>query len=125
MRCIILPSLLLLMAAPACLANAGMPLPVSDFLEKNCRKCHDTEVQKGGLNLTALLLEVAEPETVARWVQVFDRVQAGEIPPKRQPRPDSETERAFLASLGDELQRADLQRIAAEGRVKARRLTRI
>src|SRR3954447_25460470 len=117
MRCIILPSLLMLMAAPPSWATAGMPLPVAQFLENNCRECHDEDVQKGGLDLTGLAFD-AKPETVARWVQVLDRVQAGEMPPKSHPRPDSETQRAFLASLGDQLQRADLQRIAAEGRVK-------
>ena len=52
------------------------------FSGKNCRKCHDADVQKGGLDLTGLAFD-AKPETVARWVQVLDRVQAGEMPPKK------------------------------------------
>src|SRR4051794_29705032 len=120
MRCMILPSLLLMTAVPPCLATAGMPLPVTQFLENNCRECHDADVHKGGLDLTALAFD-AKPETVARWVQVFDRVQAGEMPPSRQPRPDPGARKDFLGSLGDELQRAELQRVAVEGRAKARR----
>src|SRR5436853_3944 len=120
MRCIFLWSILLIVATSR-LSNARMPLPVQQFLEKTCYDCHDADVKKGGLDLTSLAFEEAEPETLVRWVQVLDRVQAGEMPPRRQPRPDVQAQKAFLASLGDELQRADLQRISAQGRVKARR----
>src|SRR4051794_9444314 len=114
MRQIIVPSILLLAGMPR-FAVAGLPQPVEQFLQQNCHKCHDADVQKGGLDVTGLALDPAKPETLNRWVQVFDRVKAGEMPPKRQPRPEAEAQKAFLTALGDQLRSADLQRIATHG----------
>jgi hypothetical protein len=98
---------------------------VETFLKQNCHQCHDADVHEGGLDLTQFALDSAKPEALARWVRAYDRVQAGEMPPKGEPRPGAQEWQKFLASLGEQVRNADLQRIAAEGRVPARRLTRL
>ncbi|MCB1227506.1 MAG: DUF1587 domain-containing protein, partial [Verrucomicrobiales bacterium] len=77
------------------------------FLDRHCTECHDAEVKKGGLDLTALSLDRLEPGAMARWVQVFDRVVAGEMPPKKKPRPDAGAQDEFLAVLAESLTAAD------------------
>ena len=124
MRCQTLCSILLLTAMTPQLSFASLPQPVEQYLQDNCLKCHDANVKKGGLDLANLALDPAKPDAFRRWVQAFDRVQAGEMPPKAQQRPEAEAHKAFLTTLGDTLRDADQKRIAAQGRVPARRLTR-
>jgi hypothetical protein len=122
MRNIILRSILLFTLATPPVATAGVPLPVEQFLEQNCQHCHNADVKKGGLDLAKLSTDLAKPGTISRWAQVADRVAAGEMPPKK--RLDADAKKVFLSSLGNHLREADSKRIAAQGRVTARRLTR-
>jgi hypothetical protein len=62
------------------------------FLEKHCYGCHDATAKKAGLDLTSL-----KPTDTARWIKVHDRIEAGEMPPRKKP-PAAETA-AALTSL--------------------------
>ena len=112
----------LLAAVISPLATAGLPPVVQTFLKQNCNQCHDASGQEGGLDLTRLDLDSAKPEALTKWVRVYDRVQAGEMPPKSEPQPSTEAQKAFLSALGEQVRNTDLRRIAAEGRVPARRI---
>jgi hypothetical protein len=92
------------------------------FFAKHCHQCHDAETKKGGLDLTSLKLEPSKAENVARWVKIHDRIEAGEMPPKKAP-PRAETV-AALQGLHDTLVKAERARNAGEGRTPLRRLTR-
>ena len=124
MRYVTLGSIVLLVAMAPRPSFAALPQQAQQFLRDNCQGCHDAEVKKGGLDLASLAKDAARPDAFARWVQVFDRVQAGEMPPKAKARPEAAAQRAFLAALNAELRDADVKRIATQGRVPARRLTR-
>ncbi|MDZ4287361.1 MAG: c-type cytochrome domain-containing protein, partial [Prosthecobacter sp.] len=63
------------------------PAGLTPFLDSHCVECHDAEVKKGGLNLTALPWKLDDRESFDRWVKVFDRVRKGEMPPAKKPRP--------------------------------------
>src|ERR1044071_3289817 len=62
---------------------------IHDFIDRHCVECHDADTKKGGLDLTALKLELDDSKIFAEWVKVHDRVRGGEMPPKKKPRPDS------------------------------------
>ncbi|HZE97424.1 MAG TPA: DUF1592 domain-containing protein [Planctomycetota bacterium] len=94
------------------------------FLEKHCVECHDAETRKGSLDLTALKADTANPETFARWVKVYDRVVAGEMPPKKKGAPPAAELQAFTAGMKTSLLAADRARLDAQGRTAVRRLTR-
>src|SRR5216110_1850031 len=90
----------------AALAGAGAafatPLPaakLNPFFEQHCVECHDGTVKKGGLDLESLSREPADAETLRRWVRVFDRVETGEMPPKKKARPEAAALTAFLKAL--------------------------
>jgi Protein of unknown function (DUF1587)/Planctomycete cytochrome C len=109
-------------AGPAA-RGAESPLPRA-FLENHCTECHDAAEQKGGLDFGALSPDLADPVAFARWVKVHDRIESGEMPPKKKSRP-AEAERApALRGLRDALLAAEGARFAAEGRTGLRRLTR-
>ena len=96
------------------------------MIDNRCSSCHNDEDKKGGLDLTspALLSLSAEPKNFALWVNVFDRVNSGEMPPKPKPRPTSSELSAFTATLAAALTQIDRARIAVEGRASRRRLNR-
>jgi hypothetical protein len=101
--------------------TAELTVPQSAFVERHCFECHADSTKEGGLDLAALSRDLTDAETLRRWVRVFDRVEAGEMPPKEVKRPDSEAQKAFLASLGDTLAAAD----RGQREVVHRRLNRV
>src|SRR5688572_19691443 len=102
----------------------GATLPASNrqFIEKHCFECHDAEVKKGGLDLTALRFDPANSTNFSSWVLVHDRVSNGEMPPKKKPRPETTELEGFTKSLSSSLISAEQGRIAKEGRATQRRL---
>ncbi|MBV9468596.1 MAG: DUF1592 domain-containing protein [Abitibacteriaceae bacterium] len=119
-------------------ANPGKPIsktaashgskvvPIHTFLESHCFDCHDSETKKGGLDLATLKFNLADPQTFPTWVKVYDRVHAGEMPPKSVKLPTVERE-GFTKTLAAALTTAEQKQLAAEGatgRTVWRRLNR-
>lgn len=94
------------------------------FLETHCYTCHDASSKKGGLDLTALKLDLAKPDNFATWLKVHDRIESGEMPPKNRKRPEAAEVSSTLKSLGQSLLEAEKRRLEGEGRTALRRLTR-
>src|SRR5262249_13173185 len=114
----LLPCLVLL-AWPA-VTRAAAPA----FFEKHCQQCHIADVKKGGLDLTALPLELDKPETAARWVKDGDGIAAGEMPPRRvRERPTPAEVADVTRWLRDGLVAAEAK-TETDGRTRLRRLTR-
>lgn len=98
--------------------------PNAAFFEQHCADCHDAESKKGGLDLTALTLKLDDRANFATWEKVHDRIASGEMPPKKKARPPAEAMRVLLDELDTKLAAADAARVAREGRVRMRRMTR-
>lgn len=105
-------------------AWAALPDPLPAFLDQHCIECHDADVKKGGLDLDALKFDLTNADAFQSWQKIFERVRDGEMPPKKKPQPAKADADAFLASLKAPLVKADAADIAANGRVRSRRLTR-
>lgn len=74
------------------------------FLDQHCMDCHDAEMKKGGLDLAALSTDGTDAAALKKWVQIFDRVAAGEMPPpKKKEQPSQDAVRDFMAALGGDL----------------------
>jgi hypothetical protein len=104
--------------------HAGTPPKFASFLDQHCVECHDADVKKGGLDLTALHFDKLDAASLKTWQHVFERVRDGEMPPKKKPQPEKAEKDGFLAALKTPLVKADADDIAANGRVRSRRLTR-
>jgi mono/diheme cytochrome c family protein len=119
----VLAANLMVLSAPLIAAQqSGAPVPASlqPFIKAHCIECHDADVGKGGLDLTALPYG-SDPRSHERWVRVYDRVLAGEMPPVKKERPDATKTKAFLATLEQDL---TAQHLTMRGTV-LRRLNRI
>jgi mono/diheme cytochrome c family protein len=128
MRRLFLPSLLAasasaIYAAPD-LSPAGFVKTVRPLFDDHCYDCHGDGEHKGDLALDKLPLDFSTPEKLRAWIGVLDKMESGEMPPKKKPRPAP----AQLAAANDWLRAAlfvaDSQRQRTEGRVVARRLNR-
>ena len=107
------------------LAADSFTRSVRPFLDQHCIECHHAETKKGQLDLTALSSGLTNAETFATWVNVHDRVRAGEMPPEKQPRPAAKELDRAMSALAKELTAADAARQQRDGRSGVRRLTRI
>jgi hypothetical protein len=117
--------LLCLFTLTAAAASAETPRQVAALLDRHCLECHDSDVKKGGLDLQSLPFTPADPANFKAWQRIYDRVRDGEMPPAKKPEPERAEAAAFLAALHSPLQTADREDIAANGRVRGRRLTRV
>jgi hypothetical protein len=105
------------------------PLPASDatpstkaFLTKHCIQCHGPTKPKGEFRVDTL---PANPDASERWKAAFNRVKAGEMPPRSKPQPTAAEKSAFLAQVQVGLSSEEIERRKREGRVVLRRLNRI
>lgn len=112
----------LLLGVTSALATTP-PAAVVTLVRKNCLECHDADTSEGKLDLAALTFDLAEPKLLERWVQLFDRVENGEMPPDAETMSaDDRTE--LLKSLEAPLRAACEAATARNGRGAIRRLTR-
>jgi len=97
---------------------------VAPLVETSCIDCHDADTDTP-LNFETLGHDLTDAATFQKWVKIFDRVQRGEMPPKNKPRPKAGLKDKALAALQADLRATNLKQQATEGRVPARRLTRL
>lgn len=115
----------LILLGAGCAWLAAADTRQAAFLKAYCAECHDAETKKGDLDLATLGTDLAATETFARWVKVHDRLEAGEMPPKKaKTRPSADEAAKFIAGLKQSLFDADAKRLAGEARTGVRRLTR-
>lgn len=93
------------------------------FIEKHCADCHDDVTREAGLDLTALPFDPEDEANLSLWIKVHDRVEAGEMPPKRKAtRPDPAALDEFVKRVAVELTKSDKAIVARDGRAMQRRL---
>lgn len=88
---------------------------VRPFIDAHCIECHGEDVQKGKLRLDG---EVS----MKTWIEVHDRIAAGEMPPKKADRPPQALRDESLKILSESLHAASLEQQHTQGRVPIRRL---
>jgi hypothetical protein len=92
-----------LVLAAVSLSAVAAPAALQPFLQKHCLDCHDGDVKKGGLDLATLSTDATDAASHKKWVRVFDRVKAGEMPPEKKPRPANAELDSFLVALDGDL----------------------
>ena len=94
------------------------------FIERYCADCHNETDKKGRLDLTNYAYDPADRANFALWVKVHDRVLAGEMPPKSEPRPEAVQTTDFVKGMAAALTASETELAAGEGRAVQRRLNR-
>ncbi|MEZ6122079.1 MAG: DUF1587 domain-containing protein [Planctomycetaceae bacterium] len=86
---------------------ASLPLKrdgLQTFLSSSCEACHSKDSISGGLNLAAIGTDLVRDADRAVWVRVFDRVAAGEMPPRDADQPAAGERLRFLKDLKPQLE---------------------
>src|SRR3954470_7520964 len=106
-------------------AAGDAPKGSAEFFDHFCGECH-YEDQSGGLDLSVLGFDPANRDNFATWVRMFDRVAAGEMPPKKRikDRPAPADIATFTQAVSSALTRFENEATARDGRAIQRRLNR-
>jgi cell wall assembly regulator SMI1 len=106
----------------ACITLARIDAaPPAKFFEAHCTSCHDAATKKGDLDLASIKLDAKDPENLAKWIRIHDRIKAGEMPPKKKLAANEVAE--ITKSLHDEIVAAE-RATTIDGKTRLRRLTR-
>lgn len=114
-------------AVPA-IQTAGQTAPptfqtaIKPLIEAHCLDCHDETTHKAGLRLDNLPADFRTEKTAATWTHVFDKLIAGEMPPKKEKRPPQPMLTGAEQFLYAQLRAASLDHQVKQGRVAVRRL---
>ena len=114
-------TLVLIMSGAEAVAVAAVGDSVPrQFFERHCFKCHGPEKQKGDLRLDTLSAPTALGEIGKTLVKVIDALESGEMPPKKEPRPEAAALEQVLRQLS-----AAVAKIAGPPPIALRRLNRV
>ncbi|MFK7734818.1 MAG: DUF1592 domain-containing protein [Pirellulaceae bacterium] len=120
----------ILTACLTLLGTAHGDAPVSlessrEFLANNCLDCHAGSDPDAGLDLEMLSRDLEDPQTLAQWIRVHDRVAAGEMPPEDWGELAPEQRDAFVDTTERWLTSEQESSWSTFGRVRGRRLTNL
>ncbi|HEX8913912.1 MAG TPA: DUF1592 domain-containing protein [Humisphaera sp.] len=103
---------------------SGFDAVVQPFLAEHCARCHDAKVQKGEFRLDTLARDFDSPATAQHWAEVMGRISSGEMPPKKEPRPDARQAAGVVEWIAARLTEGEATRLAKKERVSFHKLTR-
>lgn len=97
---------------------------VTALIRKHCVSCHGPDEQESNLRLDTLAADFGNSQTAATWVEVMDKLNLGEMPPKDSSQPTSAAGAKVSAWIAEELRHAANLAKRTGGRVLMRRLSR-
>ena len=115
-----------LLLASALMLPTGLTAALPEaFIEQYCTNCHDADTRKGDLDITSLKPEYSDAEIFAKWVRIHDRIESGDMPPRKEKQRPSEVDaKAAAATLASSLIEAEHAQLSEADRTGIRRLTR-
>jgi mono/diheme cytochrome c family protein len=103
---------------------AGFDATVLPFMKTHCLRCHDAKQQKGEFRLDTLSRDFGDQAVAQRWGEVLVRMNSGEMPPKKEPRPKAEELGKVVEWISTRIQEGEAARMAKRGPVAHYRLSR-
>jgi mono/diheme cytochrome c family protein len=116
-------ALVVLLCAPGQTFAETSPRTLA-FIQEHCLRCHGPDQAKGDLRLDRVDADLSKPSNIEAWRGILARVQSGEMPPQKEPRPPQASVAEFVAGLTKELDVASAG-IRSDGRTVLRRLNRV
>lgn len=116
--------LVLLFAAVAVVSASASPERFRAFVQDHCVRCHGPEKQKGDRRYDRLQLPPQDADALVGLQEMLDQLNAGEMPPPKQPQPSKEDRRAMVDWLTETIRAAHAARASTGGRTVLRRLNR-
>ncbi|MDB5320018.1 MAG: hypothetical protein JWN40_1649 [Phycisphaerales bacterium] len=120
----LLLSSLLLVASLGIAGFARAAEPFEVFLQTHCIRCHGPEKEKGDLRFDQLSRDFTLGVDAHQWAEAIERVNSGEMPPKKEKQPTQEEIAGFVTSLDSLIKEGRAARMAARPAVAHYRLSR-
>jgi hypothetical protein len=98
--------------------------PFEVFLTKHCARCHGAEKEEGDIRFDQLSRDFRAGTDTHHWAEALDKVNSGEMPPKKEPQPTQAEISEFVTSLDSRLKDGRAARMAARPAVAHYRLSR-
>ncbi len=127
MKFVLVPRLLALLALASGIVSPRFVLgaePFEGFLEKHCIRCHGPQKEEGDIRFDQLSRDFKLGADSHQWAEALDKVNSGEMPPKKEPQPTQAEISAFVTSLDARLKEGRAARMAARPAVAHYRLSR-
>jgi mono/diheme cytochrome c family protein len=104
---------------------AEFRVKVDPVLKRVCVECHGSEKQKGKFRIDTLDPDLLKGKDVSWWLEVFDMIGNGEMPPEDAKVQLADKEKAQIIDwLSGEIQLASQERRSEQGHTSFRRMTR-
>jgi len=94
------------------------------LLETHCLSCHGPEKQKGKFRIDDLSHAIDNVETAEKWQKILNVMNAGEMPPEEERKPDNAAKTDLLDDLANTLVLARKRLADQGGLITMRRLNR-
>ena len=129
----ILISFLALTVMPLCSVNGAtasvkggeLPQPTRAFIDAHCMDCHDADTARAGFRMDLLTADFSAGNNAGLWHEVMNKINSGEMPPKKKPRPDAKEAFAVASWVAKKLDETTKTAQGAGGRVPLRRMNRV
>ena len=105
-------------------SSAGFDKYLLPYLTTHCYRCHNADKPKGEFRLDKLSKNVGT-ENNPQWLEVMERINSGEMPPRSEPqRPSTQESAQVVEWLAARMKEGEAARMASRARVTYNRLTR-
>ena len=98
--------------------------PFEGFLTMHCLRCHGPDKEEGDIRFDRLSRDFKSGTDTHHWAEALDKVNSGEMPPKKEPQPTQAEISEFVTSLDARLKEGRAARMAARPAVAHYRLSR-
>lgn len=122
--CLLCLTLLSLTPPTSAQEPGGYEQHVLPFFKTYCLHCHDAKVQKGKFRLDTLARDFSNQSTAQVWGEVIFRMNAGEMPPKKEAQPKADELGKVVAWISARIREGEAARMAKRGPVAHYRLSR-
>ena len=105
--------------------QAGYDRLVQPFLKQHCIRCHGSEKQKAGISYHAFTGDMTTDDSADIWQEAIHLIEAGEMPPKKEPQPDHKSKQEVIDWLRKEIERVRQIHLQSSSNMSLRRLSNL
>ena len=105
--------LLSLILVPHLPFAAAQDSKVQAYFDAHCMKCHGADAAKGDFRIDTLS-KLVGIENTPQWLEIMERINSGEMPPKKvQKRPSADESAYVVAWIAAKMKEGEAARLAA------------
>ena len=105
--------------------GADLPENASAFIATHCMDCHDADTARAGFRIDLLTGDFKAGDNAGLWHEVMNKINSGEMPPEKKPRPDAKEAFTVASWVAQKLDETTKAAQGAGGRVPMRRMNRV